>query len=91
MRKMIAEINLAYKPDFILMDGIEVFTDGAPMSGVRKRADVMLISRDRIALDAVGLCVLKSLKSNDKIMNTPIFKQEQIARAMELKLGISAP
>ncbi|MCR3923441.1 MAG: DUF362 domain-containing protein [Firmicutes bacterium] len=91
MRKMIAEINLAYTPDFVLMDGIDVFTDGGPMQGTKKKGNVMLIAKDRIALDAVGLSILKQLGSNDAIMNTPIFQQEQIARAVELGLGITEP
>jgi uncharacterized protein (DUF362 family) len=91
MRKMIAEINLAYKPDFVFMDAIDVFTDGGPMEGTRAKANVMLLGCDRIAVDAVGLAVLKSIGSNKDIMNTPIFRQEQIARAVELNLGISGP
>ncbi|MGI6468364.1 MAG: DUF362 domain-containing protein [Syntrophomonadaceae bacterium] len=91
MRKMIAEINLAYQPDFVLMDGIDVFVDGGPDKGTRKKANVMLLSRDRVALDAVGLAILKDLGSNDAIMKTPIFQQEQISRAIELGLGASAP
>jgi uncharacterized protein (DUF362 family) len=91
MRKMIAEINLAYKPDFILLDGIDVFSDGGPMEGTRAKANVMLIGRDRIAMDAVGLAVLKSIGSNMDIMDTKIFRQEQIARAVELGIGISGP
>ena len=90
MRKMIAEINLAYEPDFILSDAVEVFVDGGPMEGKRRRADVTLISRDRVAIDAVGLALLKTLGSNSAIMDTPIFKQEQIARAVELGLGASS-
>ena len=89
MRKMIAEINLAYKPDFVLMDGIDVFTYGGPMEGTRKKGNVMLVAQDRIALDAVGLAILRTLGSNESIMNVPIFEQEQIARAVELGLGIS--
>jgi uncharacterized protein (DUF362 family) len=88
---MIAEINLAYTPDFILSDAVEVFTDGGPMEGTRCNANIMLIGRDRVALDAVGLAILKSLGSNSAIMDTPIFKQEQIERAVELGLGVSSP
>jgi uncharacterized protein (DUF362 family) len=91
MRKMIAEVNLAYTPEFVLSDAVEVFVDGGPMEGERRRADLMLISRDRIALDAVGLAILKSLGSNAAIMDTPIFAQEQIARAVELGLGVTSP
>jgi uncharacterized protein (DUF362 family) len=91
MRKMIAEINQAYTPALILLDGIEAFTDRGPMTGTRKRADVLLAGTDRIAIDAVGLAILKLLGSNKAIMGTPIFEQEQIARAVELGLGVSGP
>jgi uncharacterized protein (DUF362 family) len=44
-----------------------------------------------VAIDAVGVAVLKSLGSNDQVMNTRIFDQEQIARAVELGLGAASP
>lgn len=91
IRKMIAEINQAYKPSLILLDGIEAFVDGGPANGIRKRADVMLAGTDRIAIDAVGLAVLKELGSNRAIMEKKIFEQEQIARAAELGLGVERP
>ncbi len=91
MRRMIAELNLGYKPDLIVLDGIEVFTNGGPSRGTLKRGDVFIGSTDRIAVDVVGLAVLKDLGSNVNIMNRNIFEQEQIERAVELGLGISAP
>lgn len=91
MRSMIAEINQAYNPSLILMDGIEVFADGGPMQGVRKKANVIVAGTDRIAIDAVGLAVLKEVGSNRNIMEKKIFEQEQIQRAVELKLGVSEP
>jgi uncharacterized protein (DUF362 family) len=91
MRKMIAEINQVYEPSLILMDGMEVFTDGGPMHGKLERADVIIAGADRIAVDAVGLAVLKELGANRQIMGTNIFAQEQIVRAVELGLGVSRP
>jgi uncharacterized protein (DUF362 family) len=91
MRKMIAEINQVYKPSLILLDAIEAFVDGGPMTGTRKRADVIIAGTDRIAIDAVGLAILKELGSNKDIMGKKIFQQEQIARAAELGLGITRP
>jgi uncharacterized protein (DUF362 family) len=91
MRKMIAEINQVYAPALILLDGMEVFTDGGPMNGELKRADVIMAGTDRIAIDAVGLAVLKELGANRQIMQSRIFDQEQIARAVELGLGVSRP
>ncbi len=90
-RKMIAEINQAYRPALIVLDGNEVFTDGGPSSGTLKHAGVVLAGTDRVAIDAVGLAVLKELGSNSAIMGTPIFRQEQIARAVELGLGVGSP
>ncbi len=91
MRKMIAEINQAYAPALIVLDGIEAFTDQGPMIGTRKRADVILAGTDRVAIDAVGLAVLKHLGSNKAIMDKKIFEQEQISRAVELSLGAAGP
>jgi uncharacterized protein (DUF362 family) len=91
MRKMIAEVNTAYRPDLIVIDAVEAFVDGGPMRGERKRADVILAGTDRVAVDAVGLALLKQLGSNSKVMNTKIFEQGQIARAVELGLGVSGP
>ena len=90
-RKMIAEINTAFRPDLIVLDGIEAFVDGGPMDGKRAKGNVFLTSTDRVAIDAVGVAVLKSLGSNDQIMTPKIFEQEQIARAVEIGLGASSP
>jgi len=91
MRRMIAELNQGYKPQLIVLDGVEAFTDGGPSRGTLKQANVMIAGTDRVAVDAVGLAVLKELGSNDAIMGTPIFQQEQMARAVEVGLGVTAP
>jgi uncharacterized protein (DUF362 family) len=91
MRKMIAELSLGYKPQLIVLDGVEAFVDGGPSTGTKKRANVFLAGTDLIAVDAVGIAVLKELGSNEAIMGQKIFEQEQIARAVELSLGISGP
>ena len=90
-RRMIAEINAPFRPDLIVLDGIDSFVDGGPMTGKRAKGNVFLASVDRVALDAVGVAVLKSLGSNPQIMNPKIFEQEQIARAVEIGLGASSP
>jgi uncharacterized protein (DUF362 family) len=91
MRRMIAELNQGYAPDFVVMDGVEAFTDGGPSEGTLKRGDVVVAGTDRVAVDAVGLAILRDLGANDAIMGTPIFAQEQMARAVEVGLGVSGP
>jgi len=91
MRRMIAELNQGYRPDLIIMDGVEAFTDGGPSRGTLKQGNVFVAGTDRVAVDAVGVAILKDLGSNDAIMGRPIFAQEQIARAVEVKLGVQGP
>jgi uncharacterized protein (DUF362 family) len=90
-RKMIAEINEPFKPSLIILDGIDAFVDGGPATGTRAKGDVILASADRVAIDAVGVAILKLLGSNRSIMEPKVFEQEQIARAVELGLGASSP
>jgi uncharacterized protein (DUF362 family) len=90
-RKMIAEINEPFKPNLVIMDGIEAFVDGGPATGKGARGNVFWASSDRVAVDAVGVALLKHLGSNERIMNRKIFEQTQITRAVELGLGVSSP
>jgi len=90
-RKLIAEINEPFNPTLVVLDGIDAFVDGGPATGKRAKGDVFLASTDRVAIDAVGVAILKHLGSNEAIMRKKIFEQEQIARAAELGLGASSP
>ena len=65
--------------------------DGGPATGKHAKGNVFIASTDRVAIDAVGVAILKSLGSNGQIMKSKIFEQEQIARAAELGLGASSP
>jgi uncharacterized protein (DUF362 family) len=91
MRRMIAELNAAYRPQLIVLDGVSAFTDGGPSQGELKAGNVMIAGDDRVAVDAVGLAVLKELGANQAVMDRRIFEQEQIARAVELGLGATGP
>jgi uncharacterized protein (DUF362 family) len=90
-RQMIAEINTAYSPDLIVMDGVEVFVDGGPHIGTRVNADVILAGTDRVAIDAVGVAILRLLGTTPEVSKGKIFEQDQIARAAELELGVTSP
>jgi uncharacterized protein (DUF362 family) len=90
-RKMIAEMNYPYRPAIVVMDGVEAFYTGGPMTGQRWKADLTFASTDRVALDAVGVAALKLHGSTGKIDNKLVFEQDQIARAVELGLGASGP
>jgi uncharacterized protein (DUF362 family) len=91
MRRMIAELNTAYRPQLVVLDGVTAFTDGGPSTGQLRDGNVMIAGHDRVAVDAVGLAVLKELGSNTAIMGRGIFEQEQMLRAVQLGLGATGP
>jgi uncharacterized protein (DUF362 family) len=89
-RQMIAEINTAYKTDFVVLDGVEAFVEGGPHIGKRVKADVMLAGSDRVAIDAVGVAILRLLGTTPEVSQGKIFEQDQIKRAAELGVGVKA-
>ena len=90
-RRMIAEINTAFQPDLIVLDGVLAFVDGGPDKGTQVDAEVMLAGNDPVAIDAVGTAVLRHFGTTAAVSQGPIFEQEQIARAVELGLGAKSP
>jgi uncharacterized protein (DUF362 family) len=90
-RLMIAEINAVYQPALVLLDGVEAFIDNGPETGTKVWAEVILAGIDRVAIDAAGLALLRLLGYTGVAASGPIFAQEQIARAVELGLGIDSP
>jgi len=90
-RQMIAEINTAYSPDLVVLDGVVAFTAGGPAQGTRVNANVILTSSDRVAIDAVGVAILRELGTTLEVSRGRVFEQDQIARAVELGLGVTSP
>lgn len=90
-RSMIAEINVAYTPALIVLDGVEAFVSQGPANGKRVTSEVVLAGTDRIAIDVVGVALLRHFGNKTHVAEGPIFQQNQIARAIELGLGIDGP
>jgi uncharacterized protein (DUF362 family) len=86
--EMIAEVNLVLSMDLILMDAIEIFVKGGPESGELAYPGIIAASRDRVALDAVGLALLRNSGVGFPLNQGAILKQAQLRRAVELGFGI---
>ncbi|NYT00198.1 MAG: DUF362 domain-containing protein [Methanocellales archaeon] len=89
-RTMIAEINRFYEVDLVIMDAMKAFVSGGPDKGSIAEPGVMLASKDRVAIDAVGVAILRMLGSTKEVMEGRIFDQEQIRRAAELGIGVNS-
>jgi uncharacterized protein (DUF362 family) len=90
-RRMIAEINAAYTPALVVLDGVEAFVNGGPEAGKKVEAGMVLVGADRVAIDAVAVAILRDLGTTANVRRGPVFQQEQIARAVELGLGAPEP
>lgn len=90
-RALIAETNLAYLPALVVLDGVEAFVDGGPDTGKRAKPGVLIVGTDRVAVDAVGVAALRVAGTNPTVGRGAIFAQDQIARAVELGLGVRSP
>ena len=90
-RQMVAEINTTYKPALIVLDGVDAFVNGGPDRGKPASPGVVLAGNDPVAVDAVGVAILRLLGTTPQVSSGKIFELEQIARAVELGLGIDAP
>ena len=90
-RQMIAEINSHYKVDAVVMDGIKAFVSGGPENGKVVEPGLLIASCDRVAIDAVGVAILKLYGAKGKVGDAPVFEQDQLKRAVELGFGIQSP
>lgn len=75
----------------MVLDGVEAFVEGGPDQGKKVNANVILAGTDRVAIDTVGVAVLRHFGTTPAVSRGAIFKQEQIARAVELGLGVTGP
>jgi uncharacterized protein (DUF362 family) len=86
MRILIAEINLAYSCDLVILDGMRCFVSGGPDKGEEASPGVIIAGSDRVAIDGVGASILKSLSATG-LTDRPVRRQEQLKRAAEVGLG----
>lgn len=89
-RQMIAEINQHFKTDMIIMDAIKGFVTQGPDKGQIIEPNLLLASSDRVAMDAVGVAILRAYGVKGPVAKGEIFKQAQLKRAMQLNIGVSS-
>jgi uncharacterized protein (DUF362 family) len=85
--EVVAELNLAWRPDLNIADGTKVMVEGGPWEGKAEEANLLLASGDRIACDVVGLAVIKSYGRWKRLLSSSPWEMGQVKRAVELGLG----
>ena len=87
----VVDINRGFEPDLIVMDAMQCFIDRGPDTGTVRDPGLIVASNDRVALDAVGVAILKAAGSVSAPIRGAIFQTPQIVRAVEIGLGATSP
>ncbi len=87
----IAELNLGIRPSLNILDGTTSFVFGGPSQGDKAEPKVIVASTDRIAADATGVAVLKSIGTEPRLQNRTIWSNPFLRHGIKIGLGIGSP
>lgn len=88
LERKLVEINLAWQPDLIIMDGRKAFVSGGPDKGELAEPGIIMASGDMTAIDVEALRVLLSYSATNRLERNP-WESAQIVTALRHKLGAS--
>src|SRR5207253_1275332 len=86
----IAELNLGLTPALNILDGSQCFVFGGPSNGDTAEPKLVVASRDRIAADATGVAVLKSLGCEERLQSRSVWDTPFLKHAIKIGLGIDS-
>ncbi len=91
-KRMFAQINLPFNPVLNVMDAIISRTTGGPTPpGKTAKTNMVLLGKDRVAMDATGLAILRVYGSEEWIEDKPVWEQVQLAEAVRIGIGDQGP
>jgi len=86
LERKAVEINLAWQPDLIIMDGRKAFVSGGPDKGDLVQPEIIMASGDMVAIDVEGLKVLLSYRARNRLPENP-WDSPQVVTALRHRLG----
>ncbi len=90
--RMFAQMNLAFDPVLQVMDAMTIRTTGGPTPpGDTAETGLIILGKDRVAVDAAGLALLQVVGTEPHIEDRPVWDQVQLAEAARIGVGVSGP
>lgn len=86
----IAELNLGVAPALNILDGTRSFVFGGPSQGDTAEPKVVVASRDRIAADATGVALLKSIGCEERLQSMSVWDTPFLKHGIKIGLGIDS-
>jgi uncharacterized protein (DUF362 family) len=80
-----AELHLLKQEGFIVLDATKAMITGGPSSGTMAQSKIVVASKDAVAIDVTGLCILKYNGSSVIANKGDAWNVHQIKRALALK------
>lgn len=89
LQQKVAEVNLCWQPDLIIMDGRKAFVTGGPDSGDMVEPGLILASGDLVAIDVEAVKTLLRYDAKNMLPADP-WQLPQITTALKHGLGCPA-
>src|SRR5947209_1155606 len=86
----IAALNLGLTPALNILDRSQCFGFGGPCTGDTAEPKLVVASRDRIAADATGVAVRKSLGCEERLQSRSVWDTPFLKHGIKIGLGIDA-
>lgn len=80
----VAELNLGFKPNLIIMDARKIFVTKGPASGRVESPMRILSGTNRVAIDIEGVRIIQSYHAKNRLGNKDPMEIGTIKRALEL-------
>lgn len=80
----VAELNLGFKSNLVIMDARKIFVTKGPASGRVETPLKILASTNRVAIDIEGIKLIQSYDAENKLQNKNPLEVGTIKRALEL-------
>ncbi|KKN37214.1 hypothetical protein LCGC14_0765860 [marine sediment metagenome] len=82
----VAELNLGYKPDLIIMDARKIFVTKGPMNGKIEFPNSILVGTNRTSIDIEGVKIIQSYGADNKLQDGKPKEVRTVKRALELEI-----
>ena len=87
--RSIAQLNLGFTPSLNIIDGTRPIYQGSHITGDSVKADTIIASRDRVAVDVAGVALLRAVGNEERWKNVSPWEHPMITHAGELGLGVT--
>lgn len=85
--EVVAELNLAFSFPLHIVDGTRIMVEGGPWNGTVKNTNLILAGGDPLAIDVVGLGIIKSFGLWDRLASASPWEMRQVKHGVKLGLG----